>query len=112
MKTESLAQCDWTAFFDQLSKSIVGKHARIEVRSLEIGSQVEVDDLQLFGVTYDPKSDLIEVAMDGLDHMIRGPKEVKIIRGEKGVEAIDIVNRDGQEQLLKLCEPLQLSPPK
>jgi hypothetical protein len=50
--------------------------------------------------------------MDGLDHMIRGPKEIKIIRGAKGVEAINIVNRDGQEQLVKLCEPLQLSPPK
>jgi hypothetical protein len=112
MKPESLAQGEWKSFFDRLSKSIDGKHVRIEVRSLEIGSQVEVDDLQLFGVTYDPKGDLIEVAMDGLDHMIRGPKEIEIIRGAKGVEAINIVNRDGQEQLVKLCEPLQLSLPK
>jgi hypothetical protein len=48
MKTESLAQGEWKGFFDRLPKSIDGKHVRIEVRSLEIGSQVEVDDLQLF----------------------------------------------------------------
>ena len=34
--------------------------------------------MPLIGVTYDPKSDLVEIALEGLDHMIGRPREIYV----------------------------------
>ena len=52
------------------------KAAEIEVASLSLGDQVEAEWLPLHGITYDPNDDLVEVALEGLDHMIRKPREI------------------------------------
>ena len=49
---------------------IVGFRLEIEVTSLALGDQVEAEWLPLLGLVYDPKDDLVEVALDGIDHMI------------------------------------------
>ena len=43
-----------------------------------MGNQVRSDWLPLIGVTYDPKDGLVEIALEGLDHMIRGPREIYV----------------------------------
>jgi len=111
MKTEKLDRNGWNIFFDGLSKSLEGKRASIEIASLDIGDQIEADSVQLYGITYDPKDNLLEVALEGLDHMIANPQDIEVVSGEQGIETIGVVDGDGKEQIIRLTSPLMLAPP-
>ena len=108
MKTKKLDRGDWGAYFDQLSKILEGKRATIEVASLDIGNQVEAENILLYGITYDHKDNLIEVSLDGLDHMIPNPHDVEVVYGDEGVETIGVIDGDGRQQIVKLSDPLML----
>jgi hypothetical protein len=69
MTTRKLDKRQWRTVFDRLSKTLEGKQAEIEVASLSLGDQVEAEWLPLHGITYDPNDDLVEVALEGLDHI-------------------------------------------
>jgi Family of unknown function (DUF5335) len=97
--------------FDRLSKTLQGKQAEIEVASLSFGDQVEAEWLPLHGITYDPNDDLVEVALEGLDHMIRKACEIYLEDWTKGLTTIEIVDADGTRQVVKLREPLMLASP-
>lgn len=112
METKVIKRDKWQDYFDTVTKSLEGKRVTIDVSALKIGDQVEAEDLTLLGLTYDPKDDLLEVAMEGLDHMIRSPKDIQLAFGEKGVEAIQVTNKDGVQQIVRLKDPLMLPAPK
>lgn len=111
MATRKLDQPEWQAFCDRASKGLVGKRAQIAVISLALGSQVEAEWLPLLGITYDPKDDIIEIALDGLDHLIHGPRELYVDILAGGLVAIEIVDSEDVRQIVKLRDPLMLSPP-
>jgi hypothetical protein len=68
--------------------------------------------LPLRGITYDPKDDLIEVALDGLDHLIRHPKEVYVDEDVGGgLMSVAVVTADGTREIVKLRDPLMLPAP-
>jgi hypothetical protein len=73
-----LEKNDWHPHLARISKILEGKQAEIEVTSLALGSQVQSNWLQLLGLAYDPKDDILEIALDGLDHMIRKPSTIYI----------------------------------
>jgi hypothetical protein len=75
-----------------------GKQAELEVASLALGNQVQAEWLSLYGITYDPKDDLVEVALEGLDHMIRNPREIYVESGAGTLESLEIVDADGIKQ--------------
>jgi hypothetical protein len=83
MATRKLDKRQWHTFFDRISRLLEGKQAEIEVASLALGDQVEAEWLPLVGIEYDPKDDLVEVALEGLDHLIPKPRE---IYGHPGIE--------------------------
>ncbi len=63
MAIRKLDKTKWQAFFDRVSKGLIGKRAEIEIASLALGSQIEAEWLPLFGIVYDPKNDIIEIAL-------------------------------------------------
>ena len=111
MSTQTLDRAAWEDYFNRLSKVLEGKRATVEVASLDLGDQVEAEDIALLGITYDPKDDLVEVALDGLDHMIREPRTVQALVGDAGVEAVAITDRQGREQIVRFRDPLMLPAP-
>jgi Family of unknown function (DUF5335) len=111
MTIRKLDKTNWRAFFDRLSKLPEGKQAEIEVASLALGDQVEAEWLPLLGITYDPKDDLVEVALDGVDHMIPKPREIHVDEGFEGLVAVEIVDAQGTKQIIKLRDPLMLAAP-
>jgi hypothetical protein len=111
MTVQKLDKGQWRSFFDRLSKGLDGKEAEIEVASLSLGDQVEADWLPLLGIVYDPKSDVIEVALDGLDHMIHKPREIYIDGGAQTLTSVEIVDAEGTKQIVKLRDQLMLPPP-
>jgi|TARA_B100001057_G_scaffold496780_2_gene599125 hypothetical protein len=109
---ENLKRDKWSEFFNRVSKELAQKRAEIEVQSLDIGDQIEAEYVQIRGVVFDHKDDLIEVILDGLDHLIRHPKEVQVKGNEENLEAILIVDGEGVRHLITLRDPLILPAPK
>ena len=95
MATTKLDKAAWQKTLDQLSKSqLVGKEVEIEVTGLSIGDQIEQEWIQLLGISYDPKNDLIEILVEGLDHLIRKPREVWIDHGPTGLASMEVIDAD------------------
>jgi Family of unknown function (DUF5335) len=111
MATRKLDKAQWRTYFDQVSKSLIGKRAEIEVDSLSLGSQIETEWLPFLGIVYDPKDDLIEIALEDVDHMIRHPATVFVDEEQLGLSSLEIVDRDGVRQIVLLRDPLMLPPP-
>ena len=111
MTTRKLDKEQWREFFDGVSKLLEGKQAEIEVASLSLGDQVEAEWLPLLGIVYDPKNDLVEVALEGLDHMIPRPREIYVEDGIGGLASLGIIDGDGQKPIVKLRDELALPAP-
>ncbi|WP_323139758.1 DUF5335 family protein [Massilia phyllosphaerae] len=109
MSTTKLDKAAWQTTFDQLSKSLlVGKQVEIEVTGLHIGDQIEQEWIQLLGMSYDPKNDLIQILVEGLDHLIPKPREVWIDHGPIGLASMEVIGDDDMRQIIRLREPLML----
>jgi uncharacterized protein DUF5335 len=111
MATRKLDKAEWRAYCDRISKALVGKQAEVEVASLRLGSQIAAEWLPLLGVAYDPKDDIAEIALDGLDHLIHKPRELYIDESPTGVAGLEIVDAEGIRQIVRLRDPLMLPAP-
>ena len=54
------------------------------------------------GIAYDPNDDIVEVALEGLDHLIPKPRELYAEEGPGGLTALEIVDADDVKQIVKL----------
>jgi hypothetical protein len=109
---QKLEKSIWRPYFDSVSKVLTGKRAEIEVAALDLGDQIEAEWLPLAGITYDPKNDLIEVALEGVDHLINHPREVWVEAQGVDVSSIEIVDANGARQIIMLKDPLMLPAPQ
>jgi hypothetical protein len=62
----------------------------------------------LLGIVYDPKSDVIEIALEGLDHLVYRPRDVYVDSPPFGRASLGLIDGDGALQIVKLCDPLML----
>lgn len=106
--SRNIPRAEWRTFFDSIAGALVGKRAEIESASLELGNQIVTDWVPLLGVTYDSRDDLLDVALEGLNHLIRRPTDVSVQVGSNGLESIAVVSADGVKQTLRLKDPLML----
>jgi hypothetical protein len=111
MVSRVLPKEEWQTYCDRISKGLTAQRAHIEVAGLALGDQVAAKWSRLFGITYDVKDDLLEIAMEGLDHLIHKPREVAIYDGPSGLTSMEIVDSDRRRQIVKLTEPLLLPTP-
>jgi len=102
----------WATFLDTITNRLIGKQAEIEVVSLSLGDQMEAEWTSLIGIAYDRKDDLIEIALDKLDHLVRSPRQLFVDYGVgEIVAAIEIVDDEGTRQIVKFKDPLLLAAP-
>src|SRR4051812_30571651 len=102
MAVSKLEKKAWHAYFDHVSEILTGKRAEIEVDSLAIGSQIEAEWLPLLGITYDPKNDMVEILLEGLDHMVRKPREIYVDQDVSGLKSMQLIDNDNVRQIVKL----------
>ena len=112
MTARKLDKKEWKPFFDGVSKVLGAKQAEIEVLSLDLGDQVAAEWLPLVGLTYDPKGDVLDVALEGLDHLISKPREIYVEDGGVGLASLAVVDAEGARQIVKLRDPMALPAPR
>ncbi|HEY8551448.1 MAG TPA: DUF5335 family protein [Vicinamibacterales bacterium] len=105
----TIPQNEWQSFFDTLSGSLLGKRVEVEAATLELGDQVVAEWLPLIGITFDSRDDLLDVALVGLNHLIRNPEAIRVEEGPEGIRSIAVQSKDGTQQVLRLKDPLTLS---
>jgi uncharacterized protein DUF5335 len=98
----------WQSFFDSIADALTGRRVEIEAAALDIGDQIVAEWLPLVGISYDRHDDLVDVALGGLDHLIRHPSEIVVQEGPRGVETITVATEDGTKQILRLKDPMML----
>lgn len=109
--TKQLEKTVWKTYFDSVSKILDGKYVEIEVAALNIGDQIAAEWLPLFGITYDPHDDLIAIMAEGLDHMIRRPREIFIESEGVDLLSMEVIDSDGISRIVRFREPLLLPAP-
>lgn len=108
MATRELARREWRDYCDRLSKKIAGGRAELDVVSLDLGDRVEARWLPLLGVVYDRRADTLEIALDGVGHSIREPREIHVEETERGLVGLEVVTADAAVEILRFREPLPL----
>jgi hypothetical protein len=66
----------------------------------------------MHGLAYDPRDDILEVALEGLDHLIPSPREIYVDDGGELLASVEIVDATGNKQILKLKDELRLPAPQ
>jgi len=92
-------------YFDRFTKRYLRddrpEAATIELLSPELGAQVQADAAHLLGISYDPKSEALEVLLENIDHLVFHPKEIWVWEDEDGfLPSIEIVRDDGTKEIL------------
>jgi hypothetical protein len=112
MTIRRLQRDDWSGFCIRVTRVFLGKWVDIEVVSLQIGFQPEARRLPLIGISYDPKSDVLELLLLGeLDHLIRAPREFYVDEEPLGITSLQIIDAEGVRQIVTLRDPLMLPGP-
>jgi hypothetical protein len=108
MPSRRLEKDQWQTYCERVSRGLTGKRIDIEVAALDVGDQIQAEHVPVLGIAYDPKNDLVEVALEGLDHLIRHPREISIEEGTRGLISMEVVDADQTRQILKFEDPLML----
>jgi hypothetical protein len=106
----NLPKAEWRGFFDVMSKSVLGKRAEVEVASPDLGDQIVAEWIPILGITYDSRDDLLDVALDRANRLIRHPKEITVEEAATGLASVAVVDAEGARHVVRLKEPLELPP--
>jgi hypothetical protein len=110
--SRKIPRTDWRVYFDRMSRAMEPMQAELEVASLALGDQIEAEWVPLIGITYDPKDDILEIALEDLDHMISEPQEIWVDEIGLSLASLEVVDAEGTRQILKLRAPLMLPAPE
>lgn len=108
MAIRKLEKTEWGPFLGTLSQTLTGQRVEIEVDSLRLGSQVEAEWLPMLGITYEAKSDALDIALDGLDHVVRKPKAIYVDQDSLGVSSLEVIDGDDEQSIVRFREPVLL----
>ncbi len=112
MATRELPKSQWEAYFDRVAAHLKAVQAEIEVASMNLGDQIEAEWVPFYGVSYDPKDDLVEFVLEGVDHLVRHPAQVLVEDSAEGLSSIEIIDSEGVRHIAKFKEVLKLPPPE
>jgi hypothetical protein len=102
---------EWRHFFDEMSKlKLAGKWAEIELATPEVGDQIVAERVPVIGITYDSRDDLLDVALDRANRLIRHPQAIDVEEEPIGIVSIAVLDDEGARHIIRLTEPLTLTP--
>ncbi len=111
MAIRKIDRGEWRGFCIRASRLLIGKQVEIEIVSLQIGAQLEARGLPFLGITFDPATDILELLVGELDHLIQEPRELYVDEQPIGIVSFQIVDSSGFRQIVTLRDPLLLPSP-
>ncbi|MDB4873745.1 MAG: hypothetical protein JWM41_191 [Gemmatimonadetes bacterium] len=105
--TKKIPDDQLEAYFNNFTKLFLRDEstdvADVEVVSADIGDQPLAEGSHLIGITYDPRTKAVEIALEAGDHRVYQPSEVWVEEEFDGfVKAIEIVRPDGARDIVQL----------
>jgi hypothetical protein len=105
--TRQIPRSDWKSYLERFTRQHVTREpseaVTVEVLSPTVGDQYEARTERLLGVTYDPKSDAIEVLVEDVDHLVFRPVELWVIENDDGfIGTMELVRADGTKEILHI----------
>ncbi len=110
--SRKIPRAEWQVYFDRLAKILEAKEAELEVASLDLGAQIAAEWVPLIGIVYDPKGDLLEVALEDFDHLIGQPQEIWVDEDDLLLVGLEVIDAEGTQHILRLRTPLMLPSPR
>ncbi len=104
----TVPKTEWRSFFDRMSQTLVGKRAEIEVASIDLGDNIVAEWIPMIGITYDSRDDLLDVALDRMNHLIRHPQEIVVEEENGSLKSVAVLDSEGTRQIVNLKTPLML----
>jgi hypothetical protein len=102
MTTRKLDEQEWHRYFDEGDRALHGLKATVEVVGADIGAQFVAEGLGIFGITYDQKGKLLEVVLDGMDHLILHPQEIYVDETPHGLAMVEAIDADGKKHIIQI----------
>jgi Family of unknown function (DUF5335) len=110
-------RAQWQGFFDRLADDMAGQHVVVEVLDGEAGDQIEADGVPFASSAYDPRDDVVEIAMGGttqqhpvvLRHLINHPTAVDVTTAN-GSTVVRVDSREDGTSLVSFHSPAALPP--
>ena len=99
-----LKKAEWRSYLDRIARALIGRRAAIEIRSPQFSNDIQAEWLPLQGISYDPRKDILEVAVTGLRHMIRKPLHLVVEEDGGQLATLEIIDQDGLSQIVRLRE--------
>jgi hypothetical protein len=115
--TQELDAGRWHEYFDSLTPNVEGMLVTIEVMEGQEGDQLDVERMPLQAISYDPRDDVLEVALGGrgvrypvvLRHFISAPRTISV-EEESSITptAVLVTDGSGVRTLIRLFAPVEL----
>ena len=113
---EEINRAAWKNALQALTEEHEGYLATIEVTELDLGDQLEAEQIPFSYVEYDPHDDAVSVGVGGLDgkypvtlrHVVEHPQNVFVHTSDAGSVIIEVTSSDGTVTLITLSARLEL----
>ncbi len=105
-----LGKSHWQSYFDRVSRALGAKQAHLEVAGLGLGAQLQAEWVPLVGISYDPRRDELRLTLEGIEHVVRQPKEIAVEQDVETLYSVEAVDAEGERHILLLRDPLTLPP--
>ena len=115
--TRELERATWPKYLDSIASSIEGLLVTVELMDEQLGDQTDIERLPVQAISYDPRDDVLEVAVGGrgtrypvvLRHFISSPTAISVEESPEGAPtAILVTDPSGVRTLIRLFEPEML----
>jgi hypothetical protein len=102
---------EWHRFFDELTREHAGHLAAVEVLDQDFGDELEAERMPLAYLEYDPKDDMVNVAVGGRDgrypvvlrHQVLHPRTIRSDRVLPDISwAFDISDAEGTRTFVSI----------
>lgn len=105
MTTTRIEEGEWLRYFDRAKATLCGRMVSVQLVAEDVGAQYVAERLGLVGITYDPKDRLLDVALEGLDHLIERPREIYVDEAPDGAIAIEAIDAEGRKHIIRIGIP-------
>jgi hypothetical protein len=110
MPIRTLHPAEWRLFFDRIGNALHGRRAEVKVTSPALGNRIVANGLPLIGISYDPKDDILALALDGLHHISRRPRAIYVRYAGEKLDGFEVIDGDKLSQTIQFRDPVKLPP--